>query len=149
MNVTTKIITGFVFSTLMTLILQSCSTANKPMAEMPVLDGTWELTYIAGSEKTIQEFYPDKIPTVIFDTPEKRISGNTGCNQYSGALKIAGSKINLTAPIAATKMMCMNSAAGETQFLQMLPKVNNYTVADGELSFRMGNETLMKFNKKM
>lgn len=146
---TFKSISLFLITITCMVVIQSCNSAKKSMAEMPMLDGTWELSYISGPHESLQQLYPEKMPTVVFDTPSKRLSGTTGCNQYSGALIIDGSKIDLTTPIIVTKMYCMNSAAGETQFLQLLPKVNNYTVADGILSFRMGNVTLMRFNKKM
>ena len=144
-----KIISVVIVACSIILIAAGCNNSKKAMQENPGIDGTWELVFIDSAAKPIPEMFPDKVPTVVINTPEKRLSGSTGCNQYSTALNISGSTIDLTAPIIATKMMCMNSAQGENTFLKMLPQVNKFSVSGNELYFMKDAQTLLRFTKKM
>ncbi len=147
---TKKIFTLLFITSLFVFVLQSCTTTKTVMVEpLPPLAGSWELTYIAGPQMPITQMFPEKVPTVVFDTTTNRIGGSAGCNSYSGSYKLIGRSIDLSAPMAATKMYCATGAAGETQFLLLLPKVNNYTINGDELDFKMSNQTILKFRRRM
>jgi len=59
------------------VILMSCN-ASKTQKEDSVskLEGTWELNYISGPRIAFDGLYPNKKPTINFDTKENRVSGN-------------------------------------------------------------------------
>ncbi len=120
------------------------------MPKTPILTGSWELDYIAGSTLIFQELYPRKRPTIIFDTLNNLVSGSTSCNNYVGKLIVNDRKIDFSGPLAVTKMACLDSKGnGENLFLETLKKVNNYSLnPDSTLNFIMGDIAIMRFSKK-
>lgn len=145
-----KLFTFSLITGIFILVLQSCTTTKTVVVPpLPSLTGSWELTYIAGPQMSIAQMFPEKIPTAVFDTTTNRIGGSAGCNSYSGSYKLISTSIDLSAPMAATKMYCAQGSAGETQFLLLLPKVNNYSIMGDELDLKMSNQILMKFKRTM
>ena len=111
------------------------------------LGGTWELNYISGPRIAFNGLYPGKKPTIKFDIAEKRFSGNTSCNSFSGQLIADDTGINFTKPFMMTKMACPGE--GETTFVEMLKKASTYSISnDSTLNFMMGDIAIMRFNKK-
>ncbi|GLU50935.1 META domain-containing protein [Dyadobacter frigoris] len=111
------------------------------------LEGTWQLNYLMVPGKSFEELYPDKKPEIKFELGEKRFSGNTSCNSFTGKLNLDGNKISFRDPYAMTKMMCPGE--GESVFTQTLNKVNTYAVTDGStLNFISGDMAIMRFTKK-
>lgn len=133
------------------VVLISCN-ASKTQKEDSVskLEGTWELNYITGPRIAFDGLYPNKKPTITFDLKENRISGNSSCNNYTGKLSITGNKIDLTQPMAMTKMMCVDGQQGEQTFMSTLPKITSYDVTDNgkTLHFISGDIAMMRFTKK-
>lgn len=111
------------------------------------LGGSWELSYISGPRIAFNGLYPGKKPTIKFDIAEKRFSGNTSCNSFSGQLIADDSGINFTKPFIMTKMACPGE--GEAIFVEMLRKTSNYEVtSDSTLNFMMGDIAIMRFSRK-
>ncbi len=111
----------------------------------PALQGNWELNYISGAKIAFDGLYPAKKPMIRFDADNK-ISGNTGCNQFSGTATVNGNSINFPESMAMTKMFCPGE--GEQVFLQMLKKVNRYSLSGNTLTFLMDDIAIMRFLKK-
>ncbi|TDQ10101.1 META domain-containing protein [Pedobacter metabolipauper] len=111
------------------------------------LSGTWELDYISGPRIAFNGLYPAKAPFIKFEISEKRFSGNTSCNSFSGVLVADDTTVNFTGPIILTKMACPGE--GELTFLNTLKKVSNYSItSDTTLNFMMGDIAIMRFSKK-
>lgn len=111
------------------------------------LGGTWELNYISGPRIAFNGLYPGKKPTIKFDIAEKRVSGNTSCNSFSGPLVADDTTLNFTQPFMMTKMACPGE--GEATFLEMLKKASSYSISnDTTLNFMMGDIAIMRFSKK-
>lgn len=111
------------------------------------LGGTWELNYISGPRIAFNGLYPGKKPIIKFDVAEKRVSGNTSCNSFSGQLIADDSTINFTQPLIMTKMACPGE--GEATFVEMLKKASTYSItSDTTLTFMMGDISIMRFTKK-
>lgn len=142
-----------VFALMITLvscdtIKNTTSTANLS-TEVAALNGSWELNYISGPKVAFEKLYPQKKPTMLIDVEKKSVSGNSGCNTYTGTLVAAEGIINFNQAFAVTKMMCAESALGETTYFEILKKVTKFSVADGNtLQLFAGNLLLMKFQKK-
>lgn len=142
------------FVLLLLFITFSACKTNKKMAEnsdtvlgTSSLEGTWQLNYLMAPGKSFEEIYPDKKPEIKFDLAEKRFSGNTSCNSFSGKLNLDGNKISFHDPYAMTKMMCPGE--GENIFTQTLNKVNTYAISEGKtLNFISGDIAIMRFTKK-
>ncbi|WP_426484368.1 META domain-containing protein [Flavobacterium sp. 2] len=113
------------------------------------LDGNWELNYITGPRIAFDGLYPNKKPTINFNTKENQVSGNNSCNSFTGKLSITGNKIDFTQPMAVTKMMCMDGQ-GEQVFMSTLQKITSYDVTDDgkTLNFISGDIAMMRFTKK-
>ena len=141
---------GFITMLLLAVLFSACDTAkktNKAMTDPIALNGNWELNFITGPRIAFDGLYPEKKPTISFDVSNGRFSGNTSCNNFNGKLNATGSKISFTDPMAMTKMFC--DGQGETTFLDILKKVDSWTVTDGNtLNLKMGDVNMMRFQKK-
>lgn len=113
------------------------------------LDGTWELNYISGPRIAFDGLYPNKKPSIVFDSKESRVSGNSSCNSYTGNLKVDGNKIDFTEPMVMTKMMC-NDGQGEQTYMNTLQKITSYSITDDgkTLNLISGDIAMMRFTKK-
>jgi len=126
---------------------KTSATSAPVTADSVKLNGNWQLTYITGATTTFDSLYPSKIPAMNFDVVDKKISGNSGCNSFSGKLVTEGNKISFAEPMIMTKMFC--PGGGEPLFLQNLQKVETYLIVnDTTLNFMMGEIAIMKFAKK-
>jgi|SRR6218665_1095357 len=147
-------------SAILGLFLMSCSskssTAEQEAAdeatvkENPVsnLDGIWELNYISGPKIAFEGLYPDKKPFLSFNTGEGRVSGNSGCNSFTGNASISTNRFRVDENLAMTKMFCPGE--GENNFMESLKKVNTYSISDEgkTLNLIMGDIAIMRFSKK-
>lgn len=132
------------------VVLISCNVFKcKKEDSVSKLEGNWELNYITGPRIAFDGLYPDKKPTINFDTKENRISGNNSCNSYTGKLIVTDNKIDFTQPMAATKMMCMDGQ-GEQVFMNTLQKITSYNITDEgkTLNFMSGDIAMMRFTRK-
>jgi heat shock protein HslJ len=121
-------------------------TSKKAVVDPSELNGAWQLDYISGSATAFDALYPDKKPQLIFDIAASRISGNTGCNSFSGPVSVEGSKINFNQPLALTKMFC--PGGGETAFLEALKKITSWAVTDAStLNLIAGDVAALRFTK--
>ena len=127
-------------------LTEKLTTHNESMTTASPLDGTWELNYIAGVSVPFDSLYPDKKPMMIFDGAKGQVSGNTGCNRFSGKLNTDGNKLNFNSPMALTKMFCPGE--GENRFLETLKKINTYSINENTLTFIMGDIAVMRFVRK-
>ncbi|MCV9932978.1 META domain-containing protein [Flavobacterium sp. LS1R47] len=134
------------------IILFSCnSVQNKTTTTNSAeqLNGTWELNYISGPRIAFEGLYPNKKPTITFDTKENRVSGNNSCNSFTGKLNVDGHEISFKDGLASTRMMCMDNQ-GEQVFMDGLLKITSYDVTDNgkTLNFISGDIAMMRFTKK-
>ncbi|MFK5981810.1 MAG: META domain-containing protein [Flavobacteriaceae bacterium] len=93
-----KIIT---FSTLILIIaFSSCNgtkkASKKTTAEM--VSGKYEIRSVEGASNLYNMFFE-------IDTSEKRISGKTDCNTFSGNYEVTGDEVTFS-PFISTKMYC-------------------------------------------
>ncbi|WP_163399289.1 META domain-containing protein [Flavobacterium fluviatile] len=131
-------------------LLISCNVfKGKKKDTVSKLEGTWELNYITGPRIAFDGLYPNKKPSINFDTKENLVSGNNSCNSYTGKLNVTDNKIDFTEPMAATKMMCLYGQ-GEQVFMSTLSKVTSYSVTDDgkTLNLISGDIATMRFTKK-
>lgn len=109
------------------------------------LAGTWELDYILEPETNFDVLYPDRKPTITFDVAEKKVNGNSSCNNFSGTVNIDGHMISF-GPMASTKMACPGN--GEQVFLKNLERVTSFDVQDTTLTMIMDDIVVMRWQKK-
>lgn len=123
--------------------MQSCKSSQDSAASKNAIAGTWILTSLNGEKAS--DAFKGKIPTMTIDLSSKRISGNSGCNQYTGGFTY--SKGILSAPkLAGTMMACME-ANMEYEFNQMLGQDNTVSVVGNILTLSQGGKTVATFEK--
>lgn len=86
-----------------------------------------------------------RIPTLRIEG--EKINGNTGCNNYFGALTTdASSGFFSAGKIGTTRMACPNPDV-EQNFLSMLQKANKYVIHGDALELYQDGTLLLKFHK--
>lgn len=106
------------------------------------LEGTWEANHVLGSPTPFAELYPNKKPTMKFDLAEKRVSGSTGCNSFSGPVVLDGNTIQFSDQMAMTRMFC--PGGGEALVLKTLNSINTYAISrDGTTLTLIGDDMAM------
>ena len=139
----------FFFLIILIITFTSCNPCQSVVKQSASLEGTWQLNYISGPRITFEALYPNKKPTIVFDTKENKISGNNGCNPFFGDLKIEGNKIDFKdAKMGMTMMACQEN--GDVIFMKTLEKIDSYSISeDGKtLNFMMGEIAMMRFQKQ-
>jgi heat shock protein HslJ len=126
-------------------VLTACNTM-KPNQPSQKLTGQWELNYITGVRIAFNGLYPDAKPILNFKAPFTEVSGNTSCNGFSTKLTVDGRKMTISQPGAMTMKHC--EGEGEMRFMEMLKKVDTYSVDGNTLTLLQGDLPVMKFIKK-
>ena len=114
-------------------ILISCdakkTTSESNGSNPDMLNGSWELNYIAQTKMAVNDIYPDKKPFIAFNTKESKVSGNTGCNSFSGAISsMSNGKIRFDEAMVMTRMFCPGD--GENVFVQNMKTVESFSFSD-------------------
>ena len=78
---------------------------------------------------------------INFEVPEKRFSGNGGCNQLSGNYTIDKNEIRFT-EVTSTKMSC-EDIAFENTFLDNLQLVDRYEMNGSDLLLKKKREIVL------
>lgn len=134
----------FVF--LLTLFISACSTVKKPKTMDALSNATWELEYISGPRIAFDGLYPDKKPQITFNATTTEVSGTTSCNGYMSKYTSDGKSISFGEPGPTTMMFC--EGGGEQTFLQMMKKVNNYSIdKEGKLNLNIDGVPMMRLKK--
>lgn len=128
------------------LFVSACSTVKKTGTQNSLSDATWELEYISGPRIAFEGLYPNKKPQIKFNTTTNEVSGTSSCNGYSAKYTLNGKTISFGEPGPTTMMFC--EGGGEQAFLQMIKKVDNYSIdKDGKLNLNIGEIPMMRFIK--
>ena len=76
-----------------------------------------------------------------FEVPEKRFTGNGGCNQLSGNYSVGKRDIHFT-EVISTKMSCADIEF-ENTFLSVLNSIERYEMNGNDLLLKRKGETLL------
>lgn len=100
----------------------------------------WTLTEIGE-----QRLSADK-PFIEFDREQHRVSGDAGCNRFTGGFEIAGASLRFS-PIAATKRACSSAEDNrlETSFLQLLGETTRFEVQTDTLRLFANDRLILVF----
>ena len=97
----------------------------------PAIHDIWTLVEIGGEpvERTKEQ---GRIPTMEFNWKERKVSGNSGCNQYHGNFDFGNGNMSI-GPLATTMMACPDDNL-EDRFHQILGKgALRYEIEKGKL----------------
>lgn len=110
------------------IALAGCKT-QKAMTNLQGLEGEWNLTELNGNAPTSEQFKQ----FIVFDTEQKRYTGNAGCNRMSGTFeynKSEPTKIRIAKPMT-TRMACPKLEA-EYEFVSALEEIVRFEVMPKE-----------------
>ena len=111
------------------------STAAAPAAAGSGLEGTlWRLTEYLGPDGNAVPVPETIAASATF--AGGNVSGNAGCNDYTGSYTVDGEVLTI-GPLAATKKACGPAeSAVETAFLTVMEKVATYSVSGDTLELK-------------
>jgi heat shock protein HslJ len=83
------------------------------------------------------------LPQMMINTSDMRISGNNGCNNYSGGITLITENKLILGQLMSTKKACLSKNI-ETEFMHALSKSETFKIETNTLSFfdNNGNEIL-------
>ena len=119
-------------------------TADMTTVQAPSpLNGTWVVKDAYTPGKTFDGLFPAR-PVVTLDLDKGLISGMSGCNQFMGKVSVNGQAISLPSDLAVTQRACVQGMEGEALFLDLLRKVNHWTMYnDGQLHLLINDMTVL------
>ena len=111
------------------------------------LTGTWSLKNIAGVEASSK--FGESIPSLVFDFANNRLSGNSGCNNFTASFTLVDGGKLATGAIMGTKMACPN-LEGEAEFLQALSDTTLLTLPnENVLQIAKNGTVLLELEKQV
>ena len=109
------------------VLMTSCQVTRKALSTSAI-EGEWNIIKVENSAIQTQPY-----PYIGFDTQEKRVYGNSGCNLITGSFEIKGKKGKIElGQMASTMMACPNMEL-EQSILQALGSVERINTANKEL----------------
>ncbi len=98
----------------------------------------WALDEIVYEGNDFTETPPEGV-TVIFADSIGRVSGNGGCNRFSGAFKLSGENKIEIGEIISTEMACPDSGF-EGRYFKLLNEADQYKVDETSLELKASSE---------
>ncbi|MBN3580852.1 META domain-containing protein [Algoriphagus aestuarii] len=123
-------------------LLIHCKPIQKTAVGM-LIQNQWELQSLRGSTD-LKNLFPSSLPFFDFDEAGK-LSGFTGCNNFSGLYSLEGKDLKLD-PGAITQKACLGE--GENQFLEAIKQVNTFSGDAGKLILAGESGELMRLIPK-
>lgn len=108
------------------------------------LKGKWNLTKL--NARDVNDYFDD-IPSINFDTPNKQISGFSGCNTYTGAYNLTKDTYEFSVPnLATTSKFCLSNHE-EPQYLEILRNPSIISIEYGVLRFTQNGRVVLEFER--
>lgn len=125
------------------LVLTLGSDAGRMVFSPQSLTGlsgpTWRVTGYNNGMDAVVSLVPGTQLSMLFGE-DGRVSGDTGCNMFSGPYTLSGSKVSF-GPLVSTRRACLADKANrqEQQFLAALAASTTYELNGDRLTFRDSN----------
>jgi heat shock protein HslJ len=102
----------------------------KNLTDADLENKKWVLTELKG-----QKIKEGKAPYLTFNSEKAVVSGNDGCNQFSGTYLLKkGFRLDIEGDKMISTMMYCSNMETANLFMEVLDVADNYAVADGVLS---------------
>jgi len=124
-------------------VFTSCSTTKAMPVEI-LTTTTWQLAEINGNGINVDS-YKRGIPSITFTTDNK-VTGNSGCNNFSGSYNLNDVGGMTISRVIATKMFC--DGVNESEFFNALDKVTMSKTTKDKLTLMNGVEEVIVFVPK-
>lgn len=123
------------------LTVGACVSQQQPVPTGPSLSGNWQIISMVGGAMPAGA-------SVTLDFAGKTVSGNAGCNTYSGNYVQNGQALTF-APTALTRKACVPMLMDvEAGFTKALAAVNRYDMADNTLRLFVGDTLIMQAQRR-
>lgn len=111
-------------------------------APVPLAGTSWVLTELNGQTPVAG----GSRLTLAFAAGEPRVSGNGGCNQFTGPYAQNGASLRM-GPLASTRRACLDPAgnAQETAYLQALESTTRFATDGGQLLLYRDTQVVARF----
>jgi heat shock protein HslJ len=135
---------GCAAGTLAALALAGCGSSASLAQPAAALEGTpWTLVALRGASVAGMPH----APSLLLQADQKRASGSSGCNRYTGGYTLAGEHLSF-GPAAGTRMACMQGMEQEQAFLDALSAVAAWRIEGQRLELRDANgQAVLQFTK--
>ncbi|WP_022703208.1 META domain-containing protein [Pseudorhodobacter ferrugineus] len=123
------------------LTVGACVAQQQSAPAGEALAGNWQVTSLVGGALPAGA-------SVTLDFAGKTVSGNAGCNRYSGNFVQKGQALTF-APTALTRMACAPMLMDvESGFTKALAAVNRYDMAADTLRLFVGDTLIMQAQRR-
>lgn len=124
--------------------LPQCHQAKAPIHKLLSVQSEWKVTELDG-KKLIKGSHL----MINLGNHKGRITGHTGCNQFSGLYVLDGENLEFKGPLVATEMACTKEGMmhQEQHFMKLLQTMTHAKIIDGkdlELSNDKGQTIKLK-----
>ena len=109
------------------------------------LTGVWTLTVLQGATANVD--FKNRIPTMIFNFENGKVSGNTGCNSYNGKVELTDNRLSIGS-LATTRRACVDGMEGEKKFVSAIPGDSDIELSNGQLVLKRGGLRIATFVKE-
>ena len=126
----------FLFSLIAAIFAGCCAQKSTTESANLLFNKEWQLVKINGKDvKTTKAF-------IVFSA-NRRVSGNLGCNNFSGTYETNGKSLKLS-QLISTRIMCIDSISMKIEdgFTAALNNIDNFQIKGGELLLKKGKKTL-------
>ena len=106
--------------------IQAAGLVQTTPKQTKSLSGKWNLIPALPADTAT-----GKIPFLNFDTSSRKMNGNTGCNNISGAYAATSDGLSFSENIISTRMAC--PGYDEVAFMKNLLRVNGYQIKSDTL----------------
>jgi heat shock protein HslJ len=112
---------------LLPLVVLAAGCATQPVPLTDLGGAPWVATTIQGAPPA------SGVPSTLQFIDQKQVSGNSGCNNYTGGVTISGDELRI-GQVASTRKMCLPPLMGqENRFFVALPLVRRAKLEAGGL----------------
>ncbi|MDX1762326.1 MAG: META domain-containing protein [Christiangramia sp.] len=125
------------------------NTVSTTQKKANLIDGFWELNYMDSTPQPLDSLFLEEKPGFKIEKQKGKISGFSGCNNFSGNLEIEDNEFSLGKEVAVTRKMCPDMT-GEDLFLKNLQKITSYSVTNRgrTLNLISDDRAIMRLERK-
>ena len=109
-----------------------------------LVEKKWKLIEINGVALSSMNPQPAIEAFILFRAGENRVSGVSGCNNFTGTYKLGSGATLQFSGVASTRKMCIDMTV-EDQMNKLFQTVDSYTIQEGILSLKQGATVLARF----
>lgn len=127
---------------------ESIPTQTDVIQHSPIENTKWVISRLHGTIIPENE-NKERVIHFILDPVTKSISGNAGCNSFTGAYTISkGNQISFS-NLATTRMMCPDFMVNEKDFLEVFKTADNFNIYKNQLMLNKAKRSPLAIFKNL